>query len=111
MKKYVLVSVISLLSVFPMRGKDYFRSDEIGLPLEKISQYRLNDFPYVLVLERGADDREIRRLLHKGDEYKRWETVYAGGEKIKELYFERETLTSETVYGRNGSVVEEKQYK
>jgi hypothetical protein len=101
----------------------YYVSNRLGMPLQEIGWYRVEEVPYVLVVEREKGV-EIRTLLHKGEEVQRWEyteeeqRVYrdaqleerrkydAEDRLIEEQLFSDGLLELRTVYTYRGDVLE-----
>jgi antitoxin component YwqK of YwqJK toxin-antitoxin module len=91
---------------FPEAGR-YYVSNELGMPLQEIPRERAEEAAYLLVVEpgpgpaprpggappgvAGEQPLELRRLLHGGEEIRRWESwpreqrVYEA-EQLSELY-------------------------
>ncbi len=88
----------------------YFRSNEIGITLEKIDWYRIDEFEYVVTLEKKGDT-VIKRLYRDQEEVKRWEIQYDNKMcKIKESEFQVNELVSVLMYNKNGALAEEYLY-
>lgn len=106
---YVLILLLVLASP-AFSDIEYFRSDDIGITLEKIDWYRVDEFEYVVTLEaRGST--YIKRLLKNQVEIKRWETVYdKRRRKLQESEYDDNKLVSVLLYNKNGGIAEERLY-
>ncbi len=97
----------------PLYGEEtVFRSNEIGMTIEKISDFRRDEFEFVLVVEdNGEEDgeEEVRTLYRDGEEFKRWVTSSLPEQRQVVRRYEEGVLTHETVY-RLGKTVEERFY-
>ncbi len=110
MKRRVLVFLGLLLTFAAYAEVEYFRSDDIGITLEKIAWYRIDEFEYVVTLETKGNTH-IKRLFKNQVEIKRWETVYDNRlHKLKETEYEGESLVSVLLYNKDGAVAEEYLY-
>lgn len=97
----------------PLFGEEtVFRSNEIGMTIEKISDFRRDEFEFVLVVEdNGEEDGEeqVRTLYRNGEEFKRWVTSSLPKQRRVVRRYEEGVLTRETVY-RLGRTLEERFY-
>lgn len=110
MKKFLfLISTLFIIqSVYA--EITYFRSNEIGITLEKIDWYRIDEFEYVVSLEKKGDT-VIKRLLKDQKEIKRWETQYDKRmRKLKESEYQDDVLASVLIYNKDRALVEEYLY-
>jgi YD repeat-containing protein len=88
----------------------YFRSNEIGITLEKIEWYRVDEFEYVVTLEE-KDNTVIKRLYKDEEEIKRWEIHFDKRmRKIKESEYQNNLLYAVLLYNKDGSLHEELLY-
>ncbi len=79
-----------------------FRSNELGMPLEKLKPFQIDDFEYVLkVIDDG--DIVVKVLLRDNKEHKRWRAV-RDGNREQEFYYEEERLISVTRYESRGRI-------
>jgi YD repeat-containing protein len=104
-----LLATVSLLSGPDLCAQDdrsvqYYVSNDLGMALEKIGWYRLEEFPYILMVE-SAGPRETRTLLHQGEELQRWE--YEDGEQR----FYRDSVLEQVLrYDARDRLIEEQLY-
>ena len=98
-----LIPVYLLLTVFPLMSEEVFRSNSIGMTLEKISPYREDNFEYVLRVNNDLPDTLVKILLKNGKEYKRWiEEDMPEGRKVTLL--EEERKTEETFFSEDNRI-------
>jgi hypothetical protein len=124
--KLLLAFILLAPAVLPAQGSEttqYYASNRLGMELQEIGWYRVEEFPYVLVVER-EEGLEIRTLMHEGEELQRWEyteeeqRVYKGseleerrrydekGRLVEEQLFSEGRLERRIVYTYNGDVLE-----
>ncbi len=93
----------------------FFRSDVVGIAIEKIPWYRADEYQYVLRIETtGRPGSEIKDkvLLKNGREVKRWKFFYNDAGMIeKEMYYEGKELKTESSFDKMGRVVGRKAFK
>ncbi len=94
----LLVWAVSIVPLFS--ETELYRSNEIGMTLEQISQYRRDEFEYVLSIE-ALEEKKTLTLFKNGEEYKKWVKARQGGNQSIVTYFEKKDLISETVYSEN----------
>ncbi len=87
-----------------------YRSDEIGMALEPIPQYRVHQFPWVLTVE-TAGSLERRRLLSDGVESRRWEIVRSSDGRREEREYQAGALAARRLYGKGGELMQEETYR
>ena len=87
MKRFVLLCIIALtvLSVF---SDQYFKSNSIGMALEKIDKYSIFAYQYYIIISDGeqiADNQIIKKTLFDNGEVRTiWEKEIENGVVIKE---------------------------
>lgn len=102
MKKLLLVWFL-FISSGCLTAELLFRSNSIGMPLEKISSYRQDNFEYVLRIDDEVPDTRVKILMKEGKEYRKWvEQTTDGGRSV--TIFEEEKKTEETVFSDGGRI-------
>ncbi len=102
MKKLLLFYCLVLASSC-LTAEELFRSNSIGMPLEKISPYRQDNFEYVLRISDDLPDTLVKILLKEGREHRKWvERETDGGRTV--TVFEEEKKTEETVFSDGGRI-------
>jgi YD repeat-containing protein len=82
--------------------EEYFRSNELGMTLEKIVPFMINDYPYVLVVKKEGES--VQKILYLDSvEDKKWQIEYMPEGK-RELYFERGDLMTSTLFTDEGLI-------
>jgi hypothetical protein len=110
MKRFLVLFLTLFLPQFISAEIKYFKSDEVGITLEQIAWYRIEEFEYVVSLEE-KDNTIIKRLYKNQKEVNRWESVYDNNaRKIKESEYSENILTSILKYNKDGAVSEEYLY-
>ena len=66
---------------FSFAEEAYFRSNEIGMELETISEYRLEEYQYYVTVEE-EEEVTVKVLFHEGKEIKRWRIEREGRNAI-----------------------------
>ncbi|MBN2351827.1 MAG: hypothetical protein JXD23_04585 [Spirochaetales bacterium] len=101
--KIIILSSILLLSFFPsFADTEYYRSDWVGVSLQPIDRYRMDEFEYVLVVKRDGT-KETRTLLHSKKEWKRWEILFdEHGRKTEEFDYEDKKLVAHSLFDNKG---------
>ncbi|MEE9308870.1 MAG: hypothetical protein V3V57_15220 [Spirochaetia bacterium] len=103
------VFVFLILAVLPSFPQDssvrYYTSNDLGMALEEIGWYRRDEFPYLLVVQKG-DQWEKRTLLHRGEEIRRWE-VGAQEERV----FDGGVIQERFRYDQSGRLTEEQLFQ
>jgi YD repeat-containing protein len=117
----LLPFIIVLITVPGIGWGETYRSNEMGIPFERISSIRTDEYPYFVSITR-ENGREIKILHHEGEEVRRWVkarlesgrsevteyrkgviekiTRYDSGERPMEIsFFEEGTLIERFVYG------------
>ncbi|HOV62986.1 MAG TPA: hypothetical protein PLG43_03775 [Spirochaetia bacterium] len=92
MKHGLILLILVFLTPLFSEADGIFRSNDLGMPLEKIPEARERDFAYVLVVT-DEGEKSIRRLFHGGREFKRWEREEKGTDSSIETYLEEGLLT------------------
>jgi antitoxin component YwqK of YwqJK toxin-antitoxin module len=110
MKPRLLLPLL-LLSVLPVFGDElFYRSNGIGMLLERIEPYR-RDESRLVVGVLATIRSEVRRLYDKGREKRRWEISWTGDGRQK---VEREladgVLAARRIYDAGGDLLQEEQY-
>lgn len=108
MRVSIVCALFFFIPFFP-GAEEIFKSNSIGMTLEKISEYRRDNFEYVAVLDRKESGESVKTLYKNGEEHKRWIIDEVNGEKIETLY-EEGNLTEQTVYLPNGNIKERTRY-
>ena len=111
MKPRLLLPLL-LLSVFPVFGKElFYRSNRIGMLLERIEPYRRDESQWVVGIL-GATRSEVRRLYDKGREERRWEISWtaAGTQKVERELADG-VLAARRVYDAGGDLLQEEKYE
>jgi hypothetical protein len=85
-----------------------FRSNEIGMTIEKITDFRRDEFEFILVIEENEEE-QTRTLYRNGEEIKRWATSFLPGKKEIVKLYEKSILARETEFQLN-RVTEERFY-
>lgn len=90
---------------FTASDSQIFRSNLMGMTLEKIEPFRKDEYPYVLAVNRRGE-REIRRLYQEGSLHTEWIREYSAdrliweqerrGKEITERRFQRGLLMEES---------------
>lgn len=91
MKYGIILLILVFLAPLSAEAEGIFRSNDLGMALEKIPEARKRDFAYVLVIT-DEGEKSIRRLFHEGSEFKRWEREEKGKDSSIETYFEEGLL-------------------
>jgi antitoxin component YwqK of YwqJK toxin-antitoxin module len=77
MKKRILIIICLLVSlVLYAEEKEFYRSNALGMTLEKIPEYRRDEFSFVLSVEDG-ESGELRRLFRDGRQIKEYIRSYS----------------------------------
>lgn len=98
---------------------DYYRSNALGMELERIDSTRIGRYSFVLEV-RTDQNTETRIVTRDGNEYRRWVTVSGTDGAFTERYFENgvikseitfidRTISAETLYA-DGEVDERREY-
>ncbi len=107
--RFFWILLLSMMLSIGLSGEELlFRSNEMGMPLERIQDYRRDEFTNVLSVDK-EEDTEIRRLYTDGEITKKWEKVRSKG-GIEEKYYEDGELSSINKYDNNGLLLEEISY-
>ncbi|RPJ08100.1 MAG: hypothetical protein EHM28_05245 [Spirochaetaceae bacterium] len=103
-RNILLLSIFVFLDAMIVHAEpEYFSSDSVGLEIERINKYRLDEFEFVLEVE-SSGNRVTKRLLQDGDERMRWELVHDNeGLKKEELEYDKKILSIRTEYDRKGN--------
>lgn len=104
---YILIFTITL----PLGAEEiYWRSNEVGMALNRIEWYKRDEYPYVLLIEE-QNLKQIKRLLHEGEEEKRWEYIfYEDGNISVESEYDEDKISIIRRYDRSQRLWEEEIY-
>jgi hypothetical protein len=110
MKTICLLSVLFFFSVLPGPAENlFFRSNELGMTIEKIDKYRRNDFSYVVEIQEQAEVT-VKILYKDGEETKRWRLIRKDDGR-REYTYTGEELESVVDYYPDGRVDEIEYYE
>lgn len=88
----------------------YYRSDWVGLELEKIERYRIDEFEYVLEV-RALQGKTVKLLYRNGKEWKRWEILFnLRREKTDEFEYEKNVLVHHLAFDKKMRILVEDFY-
>jgi len=112
--KHAIPLLYILLTVTLPAEERFFRSNQIGMALQEIAWYRKDEHLYILEVrkeEANEGFNEIRRLMHSGEEVKRWELLLdvRGGVREERIY-EKERLSDFRLMDELGRVILEENY-
>ena len=107
-----------LLCASALSPEELFRSNSIGMTLEKITPYRQDNFEYVLRVIREKKETLVKILMKNGKEHKKWieeelkegeiVTYFEEGKKREETFFTGDSRIQRIVrYGGDEEVTEE----
>ena len=91
-------------------GAQLYRSNAIGMALERITPQQRGDHTHVLSVER-SDGLEVRRLFTGGEETRRWETRRTEGGQRRERVFEDGEPRTVRRFSTDGLLLEETTYR
>ena len=82
--KKITAFMIIFLFLFFARGEtvDWFRSNSSAMTLEKIGEFRTDEFEWILKIEK-EEDAEIRILFRNGEAESEWSRFFSEGELIR----------------------------
>lgn len=110
MKLLCFLVVLCLFSVFHGPAENiFFRSNELGMTIEKIDKYRRNDFTYVVEVQE-RDNEFVKILYEKGEETRRWKIIGKEG-GTREYTYTGEIIESVVDYYPDGRVDKIKYYE
>jgi hypothetical protein len=107
-------ALAALLAARASAETRWFRSDEMGLPIEPIPAFRVDEFPWVLAVERTAGGGgwvETRRLLGGGTEERRWTRVRSADGRIEEREERGGILALRRLSGAAGELLQEELFE
>lgn len=109
--KHGLSILILLAGLLPLAAEPvYYRSNWVGIAMEPINRVRLDEFEYVLAVDRSGDTT-IKTLYRKQKAWKRWEIVAdSRGRRVEEREYENNALTSRSTFDHKGRVKIEYRY-
>jgi len=94
----LLLSLASVLAALEEGEVQLFRSNSLGMALEKVDPVRRDEFPWILEIRREGE-REIRSLFREGEEDSRTERETIRGELVRETVRNAEGV-QDTVYSQ-----------
>ncbi len=84
MKRIILIVIYLVLSLgLSAQEKEYYRSNALGMTLEKISEYRRDEFSFVLTVE-DTESGELRRLFRDGEQVREFVRTYSPSGRLME---------------------------
>ncbi len=104
-----MVSVISISLTFNifipqvLYSQEYYRSNNMGMELEKIGVYEKEESEYFLTVEKN-ELKKTKNLFMNGEFLKKWEIFYNSEGKIEKVVETEKERMVETVY--NGSRIQ-----
>ncbi|MGO9307968.1 MAG: hypothetical protein ACLQDL_02960 [Spirochaetia bacterium] len=110
MKRQFLAFIL-LLAALHVFGEDIlYRSNDFGMPLERIAPYQQDAFRWILRVRRSGPD-EVRLLSDNGKEARRWEISWNRDRTEKvEKEFAGTVLAARRVYDAAGTLLQEEEY-
>ncbi|MCX7039333.1 MAG: hypothetical protein NT005_09415 [Spirochaetes bacterium] len=101
-----------LLGALPAFSEElFYRSNGAGMLLERIADWRRDEFEWVAGAEKSVG-REVRRLYAQGKESRRWETSWGEeGSPREEREFASGRLAARRVYDPSGSILTEESFR
>ncbi|MBA7553930.1 hypothetical protein ES705_46534 [subsurface metagenome] len=113
MKRAIPLLYILLTMTAPAEER-FFRSNQIGMALQEIAWYRRDEHLYILEVKKEEVNegfKEIRRLVHSGEEVKRWELLLdVQGRVREERSYEKERLSDFRLMDELGRMILEEKY-
>lgn len=113
MKRAIPLLYILLIVLVPAEER-FFRSNQIGMALQEIAWYQRDEHLYILEVKKEEANegfKEIRRLIHSGEEVKRWELLSnMRGRVREERIYEKERLSDFRLMDELGRVILEEKY-
>lgn len=88
----------------------YFSSNGLGMKIEEISEYRDEEFDWLLK-EEILSEKIIRSLSYKGDLRKKWIVYYNQNKKTREEHFENDLLQWQKEFDTQGRLRREDLFK
>ncbi|MFP4384583.1 MAG: hypothetical protein ACLFSE_11105 [Spirochaetia bacterium] len=107
-----LISVVFFVTMFlpHIFSQELYRSNQLGMRLERISEEQRSEYEYVLRVNREGDLRTVT-LFHDGEEASRTVQELLGGGDIKtEREYEKEELRTVRNYRSDGLVQNTEEY-
>jgi hypothetical protein len=127
MKRGLLVMAV-LFAAASLRAETFYISNALGMPIREIQEFRVDEFPFVLLVIEGQNTI-VKVLLKNQNEYKKWELEYSDsylvaeslymdgqlrevrryevGQLMEELYYEGESLEEKRTYIYEGDELRE----
>src|SRR4030042_2255802 len=110
MKRYPLSLLMSCFLIPLFSETNYYRSDWVGLAMEPIAVVRMDEFEYVLGVNRSGS-KTIKTLFRKQKEWKRWEIITNEQRlKTEEWEYENNRLTVHSTFARKGRMRPEERF-
>lgn len=118
MKQWLLFFLLVLLPdlSFTETGKqtgsgnvEYFKSNSLGMLIQKIADYRKDEYPYIVVRTR-RDKSETRVLLNDNVEVNKWETEYGDNMAVKSEKEYKEQVLQKVYFYNSRRVLTEEQF-
>jgi hypothetical protein len=107
--KRALLAVLLVISFRGFSEELFYASNAIGMLLQRVPSYRRDESEWIVGVVRGADT-EVRRLLDKGKETRRWEITWTSDQKV-ERELAGDILQARRIYDGAGTLLQEEQYK
>jgi len=85
-----------------------FRSNAMGMTLERINHIRRDEFDFILTVEKSPE-KEVRILWEKDEEIKRWERITLP-DGLEETYYSSGELDTVSTYNLKGDLLKERIY-
>lgn len=107
-------ALAALLAARASADTRWFRSDEMGLAIEPIPEFRIDEFPWVLAVERAAGGggwTETRRLLGGGTEERRWIRVRSADGRTEEREERGGRVSARRLSGAAGELLQEELFE
>ncbi len=120
--KLLVVCILLFSSIHLPAEEVLFRSNSIGMALEKISRFQTDNYEYVLKISGGEEGEPLIKILQReGREYKKWvesetmngkSVLYSEEGKKQELseYTTQGILQKAFIYDETEEIEEEREY-
>ena len=89
----IFLLFILLIVAHPVAAQEYYRSNEIGLPLEAVNPVLKGYHEYYLEIKNDQHLR-VSTLYREGEEYKKWVLLGGNGEQYREEYYIKGVLVT-----------------
>ena len=108
---FVLFTLLAVIIPASNGEEQLFRSNPMGMSLEKIDPSRKSEYEYTLSVS-DLSYGQVSRLNHGGGELKRWERSYQSNGSIKEeKEFTEGEISARRIYSTEGMLQEEVSYE